>query len=132
MQRVKKGFSLVEFMLLLAVIAIAISLLLPHLMRLRAYYVVSKCEANLKTITVALREYSQDAQGKFPRKLNKLTPEYLKVLPSCPSSGLGYQYVYTHMPDKYTLWCDGVRAHDLGGQTTGYPQYNSEKGPVKK
>jgi prepilin-type N-terminal cleavage/methylation domain-containing protein len=132
MRTSRRGFTLMELLLGIAVIAILISILLPNLMVLRSRKIRSNCEANLKNIGLALDQYAADNKGKYPPYLGKLTPRYLYSLPSCPSTKLEYQYTYTQLPDRYTVWCNGPEAHVLVRTPEGFPQYDNLKGLTEK
>lgn len=45
------------------------------------------CKSNQKNLAVALETYSTDFQGHYPPTLSLLTPNYLKIIPNCPSAG---------------------------------------------
>lgn len=84
-----------------------------------------QCKSNLMQVGTALEMYSTDASGRYPRSLAPLLPNYLKVLPTCPSRGQPtYVYDSASNPDAYTLVCGGVN-HPYQGAPANYPQYNS-------
>jgi hypothetical protein len=69
------------------------------------YYNV--CKSNVRNMGTAFEMYSCDNQGRYPHSLSKLTPNYLRSLPTCPAAGrVTYSYVYTEVPDCYTVWCN--------------------------
>jgi len=45
------------------------------------------CVRNLKNLGTALEMYSTDASGRFPKSLARLTPSYVKAIPTCPAAG---------------------------------------------
>lgn len=61
------------------------------------------CKANLRNLGTALEMYSTDIQGRYPQTLAQVAPDYLKALPTCPSSGLTYRYARAEQPDARTL-----------------------------
>lgn len=46
------------------------------------------CLSNLKNIATGLEMFSTDHRGIYPRSLSELSPEYLRVLPTCPKAGM--------------------------------------------
>jgi predicted Ser/Thr protein kinase len=88
---------------------------------------LTACKSNLKNIGTAMEMYSSDNQGRYPPSIDRITPNYLKTLPTCPSAGkVTYRYIYTTKPDCYTAWCSG----SYHTPTTGpnYPQYDAIQG----
>jgi prepilin-type N-terminal cleavage/methylation domain-containing protein len=63
-----KGFTLVELLVVVAIIAILAALLLPALARARESARISTCANNLKQMGLALRMYSNDSRGDWPLK----------------------------------------------------------------
>lgn len=45
----------------------------------------NNCQSNMKNIGTALECYRQDNNDLYPPTLTKLTPKYLKTIPTCPS-----------------------------------------------
>lgn len=67
------------------------------------------CGANLRNIGTALEMYSTDWSGRYPAKVEQITPNYLKTVPTCPSAGSDtYSRSYQqHEGDDFTLACQG-------------------------
>ncbi|MDE2482419.1 MAG: prepilin-type N-terminal cleavage/methylation domain-containing protein [bacterium] len=122
MEEGERGFTLIEMMVVVAIIAILVAILVPNFIRARAQAQTAACEANLKEIATALELYQTDHEA-YPSANAapvvasdaNLAP-YLKQTPVDPVNPAG-QYTYTTTNPtagdaSYTIVCPGQ--HDPG------------------
>jgi general secretion pathway protein G len=121
----EEGFTLLELMVVVAIIAIIAAILVPNFFHARAQAAVSACEANIRAIATAAELYYSDNQQYPSAGLNPVstafgdantTPgRYLSQTPQDPASGgSGYIFTANNAPangqQSYTISCTGV--HD--------------------
>ncbi|MBI2252054.1 MAG: prepilin-type N-terminal cleavage/methylation domain-containing protein [Armatimonadetes bacterium] len=133
MEKNSKGFTLIELMIVIAIIAILAAILVPNFIRARAQGQVTACKSNLKNISTALEMYSTDSKGRYPTTLGTLVSNYLRAVPTCPSAGSDtYTAGYTSVqsPDGFTVWCTGTY-HSGVGSGANMPQYSAVGGLIE-
>lgn len=108
--------------------AVMAAILVPNFIKARSQGQLTACKSNLKNIGTALEMYSTDYAGLYPESLDKLTPNYLIHIPTCPSVGsVTYVAKIQAQPDLYTVICSGHN-HQGAGAPADYPQYTSIEG----
>ncbi|MBC5800204.1 MAG: prepilin-type N-terminal cleavage/methylation domain-containing protein [Candidatus Eremiobacteraeota bacterium] len=105
--RSERGFTLVELMVVVAIIALLAAIIIPNYVHSRASAAVAQSEANLKQIATALELYRTDNQ-QYPPANGLVTPALFAppgggtstgvnpYLTATPYNALGHQqYTYT-------------------------------------
>ena len=87
-QKNKPGFTLVELLVVIAVIAILAGLLLPVLSKSRAHGQGAQCVNNLKQLATAIQMYA-DEHGRWPEKLSDIKNV---PIPGDPFTGKAFGY----------------------------------------
>lgn len=124
-KRTSKGFTLIELMIVIAIIAVLAAILVPNFMRARAQSQLAACEGNLKNSGTAVAMYGTDNNGNAPganasvsgsfgagSAATLLSPTYLQTFPTCPGNGSLYSYSATNYT-SYTIsqQTSGVNPH---------------------
>ncbi len=99
-----QGFTLIELMIVISIIAILASILIPNFIQARAEAQYSACVSNEKNLAIALEMYSTDWNGIYPDpggsttidssfgSAYSFTPVYMQNVPTCPTNHLNYLY----------------------------------------
>lgn len=128
-----KGFTLIELMIVIAIIAILAAILVPNFIQARAQSQWTACISNLKNMGTALEMYSTDSSGHYPAAIGTLSPTWIANVPTCPAASTAYTYSSTSSPDAFTINCAGLPNHSrISGLASGYPQYSSSNGSRNK
>jgi len=85
----KGGFTLVEIMIVVAIIGLLAAIAIPNFVRARTQAQENACVANLKQIDGAKQVWALDTGGADTDtpSWTDLVPNYIKRQPSCPSGG---------------------------------------------
>ena len=89
MNKIMKGFTLVEIMIVVAIIAILAAVAIPNFVRYRKTSQMNACISNLKQIQAACEQCKME--GKSPSASTIIGSDlYIKVMPKCPGCNQEY------------------------------------------
>lgn len=113
----RKGFMLLELIIVVAIIGILAAVAIPNLVGMTDEAKVAKIQSDLSTIGTAMEVYHVKKGGTYPANLSVLEGDngYLKKVPE-PPTGAG---TYTIVGDKGEVTCtfNGVTYSSFGTST---------------
>jgi prepilin-type N-terminal cleavage/methylation domain-containing protein len=112
MKKLQGGFTLIELMIVIAIIAILAAILIPNFLHARAEAVTAACEGNEKQIATAEEEYAVDNGGAYV-VLTSLTTPYLSTTITDPvNKGNAYTVVIPGGGSNGSYEIDDAGGHD--------------------
>ena len=130
-----KGFSLIELMIVIAILGLLAAILLPHFVRAKVSAQHAACVSNVKNIATGLESYRIEnkfypTKAEYDADFYGADSKYISSLPFCPALGKSdgqYFYEPNIEGDNYNLHCrEGLKAHTaLHPLDDGYPKYTA-------
>ncbi len=119
----KKGFTILELLVVIMVIAILLGIALPRFKGMQDEGNIAKAKAELRTLQVAVESYyihnanTYPATGSaaFAAAITAATPNIIAITPTDPfGTGLGYAYVLNAAGGKfYAIYSIGSGGNGL-------------------
>ncbi len=85
----RKGFTLVELVMVVAILGVFSVLLVPNFVDYLRKSQASTTKANLQMLRSAIQAYRSENSSQSPKRLDTLIPLYLPQLPGQRRSGYG-------------------------------------------
>ena len=110
MKKMKKGFTLVEIMIVVAIIAILAAIAIPNFVRYRKTSQMNACISNIKQIKGAAEQSKLNGGGVTDADLFG-NDKYIKVKPTCPGDSTKSYTITDNAETGVSVVCEG----DPGG-----------------
>ena len=131
LHRATRGFTLVELLVVISIIAVLISLLLPALKKAREAARITVCASNAKQLALGLHLYTMDNQNLFPaHHLNTSNPQsragaaHFRIMGDMNSLdgqwGIAQGYESSRVLNPYTK---NPKVHECPTERGPYPDY---------
>lgn len=104
LKKKKKGFTLLELLVVLAILAILIAIAIPVYKNQKEKAAITAHNANVRVLETAVESYKQDNNGNLPGSVEELAKSgYIKNAPTIPSGA-----VKNSKAEKYDIGEDGA------------------------
>jgi prepilin-type N-terminal cleavage/methylation domain-containing protein len=128
----RRGFTLIEIMIVISILSVLILLLLPNYVKAKSRSRLNACQNNIRTMATSVELYAHDNGQVYPTSLAALMPNYMRSINKCPSAIDNQSYVTGYASvsaptDTYTIECKGSYHTDLG-LPANFPRYMPDVG----
>ncbi|MBA3052775.1 type II secretion system GspH family protein [bacterium] len=89
MKQTKKGFTLIELMIVVAIIGVLAAVAIPKFADLIRKANEAACKGQLGAVRSAMSIYYGNTEGVWPLTANGMCPTYLQAIPDCKSGVAG-------------------------------------------
>jgi len=113
----KSGFTMVELIIVVSVIAVLASIIIPRMTQARERSRLNACKVNLRHLEIAMKLYANDNNGQnSPNESSSYqinsscflyTEGYIKKIPVCPSAppSTAWSYYISRGYLPYYIYC---------------------------
>jgi len=124
----RRGFTLVELLIVLTIIALIAGVYLPKYRTARGSAAYQGCNENLKNIAIALQTYANESGQFYPVVLGQIVPNYIASMPICPNCAGVDNYSPSYMVNPppsamFTIYCLGPNHLDAVSECANQPWY---------
>ncbi len=113
------GFTLVEIMIVVAIIALLVSLILPNLVGIKLSANDALAQTTLRNLSKASETFAMTTSGSYPTNMTSLTgatPAYISE-DACGTTAAGFTYLCTMTSQSYSFTATPVTIGTSGTTT---------------
>jgi len=99
----RKGFTLVEIMIVVAIIALLAAIAIPNLLSARMTANTAAAKANVRSLSTAAETYSTANNGSYPDTVTRLATFIGAADSYCNKTTQGYTYTCSLASTYYTI-----------------------------